>query len=398
MDRKILHLDLDAFFCAVEAQENSNLRGKPFAVGGRPDQRGVVASCSYEARRFGIRSAMPMAQAVRLCPELIIIPQSRGLYQKASRAVMAHLHDLTPLVEQLSIDEAFLDVTMLRESAASVAEKLQAAINDDPGLPCSLGVASNKLVAKIANTIGKREASQRTAGPPNAIKVIPPGEEAAFLAPLPITELWGVGPRTAEKLAAIGVQTIGDIARLSDADLTRRFGKHGTSLAHHARGIDTRPVETSHETKSISKETTFSRNVTDAKTLYRALRRLADGVGRQTRQADLAGTTIKIKLRWADFTTLTRQITLPNPTDQDDAIYKAAVGLLRANWPEGKPVRLVGVGISGFEAPHHQLGLWEDPAARQQSRRLQATLDDLRDRYGDDIINRGSSIKKPRPK
>jgi DNA polymerase-4 len=390
MPRKILHLDLDAFFCAVEEHRDPALCGKAFAVGGQPNQRGVVASCSYAARRFGVRSAMPMATAVRLCPPLIIVPHRYGAYRAASDRVMRQLHDLTPLVEQISIDEAFLDVTLLPEPAEAVARRLQATINSTLDLPCSLGVATNKLVAKIANNIGK--AGVRTDGPPNAIRVVPPGEEAAFLAPLPITELWGVGPKTAERLAEFGVRTIGDLARWPEDGLVRLFGQHGQQLAQRAQGIDARPVETVHEAKSISKEITFARDVTDSAELKRTLRQLADGVGAQVRAAGLSGTTVKLKLRWADFTTLTRQITLDHTLDQDNEIYAAAVQLFEDHWPPGKPVRLIGVGISGFESPHRQLGLWDDPGTLAQDRRLQATLDDLRDRFGDDAIRRGSDL------
>ncbi len=394
MSRKIIHLDLDAFFCAVEAQNNPGLRGKPFAVGGRPEKRGVVASCSYEARRFGIRSAMPMSQAVRLCPDLIIVSQHHRDYSKASRKVMAHLNNLTPLVEQLSIDEAFLDVTILRDEAQVIAHHLQSTINDDPGLPCSLGVATNKLVAKVANTIGKAEASQRKEGTPNAIKIVAPGDEEAFLAPLPVSALWGVGPRTEARLTTLGIHTVGDLAKQPEEEIVRRFGKHGYSLIRQARGIDDREVVTSHETRSISREVTFDRDISDATTLKRVLRRLSEDVGRQTRRSELTGTTIKIKLRWSDFTTLSRQVTLPNPTDQDAEIQNAALSLFLQNWPEGRPVRLLGVGISGFEAPHRQLGLWEDSAALADNRRLQSALDELRDRYGDDTIKRGSDLRK----
>ncbi len=228
MPRKILHLDLDAFFCAVEENLDPSLRGQAFAVGGQPDQRGVVASCSYAARVYGVRSAMPMAQAVRLCPNLIIRPNRRGVYGDVSRSVMAILHDLTPLVEQLSIDEAFLDVSLLPDPAELLARRLQERINTELHLPCSLGVASNKLVAKIANTVGKARA--RSSIPPNAITIVPPGDEAAFLAPLPASELWGVGPKTAEQLARLDIHTIGDLARWPETDLIRRFGQHGQAL------------------------------------------------------------------------------------------------------------------------------------------------------------------------
>ncbi len=392
LPRKILHLDLDAFFCAVEEQRDPSLQGKPFAVGGQPDQRGVVASCSYAARAFGVRSAMPMATAVRLCPDLIIVHHHFGDYHDASGQVMERLHNLTPLVEQISIDEAFLDVTMLPDPAETIARRLQAQIDEELDLPCSLGVATNKLVAKIANNVGKANA-RRPRLPPNAIQIVPPGEEAAFLAPLPIQALWGVGPKTAGQLAQLGLHTIGDLAQWPADDLAQRFGKHGRDLARRARGIDDRPVQTSRETKSISQETTFTRDVTDASTLRRTLRRLSDHVGRRVRGAGLSGTTIKIKLRWSDFTTLTRQTTLDHTTDEDNEIYAVALKLFERHWPSGRAVRLIGVGITGFEEPHRQLGLWDDPAALEERRRLQDTIDALRERFGDDAIRRGSTMR-----
>jgi DNA polymerase-4 len=248
--RKIIHLDLDAFFCAVEELHDASLTGKPFAVGGRPDERGVVASCSYAARAYGVRSAMPMAQALRLCPGLRILSSHHRLYHEVSAKVMDHLHRLTPLVEQISIDEAFLDVSDLSQDPIDIARLLQESINTDLKLPCSLGVATNKLVAKIANDVGK--AATRGSGPPNAITDAPPGQEAAFLAPLPVLTLWGVGPKTADRLSDIGVQTIGDLARLPEKELIGMFGKVGQELWLHANGIDDRPIITEHEIKSIS--------------------------------------------------------------------------------------------------------------------------------------------------
>lgn len=254
--RTIIHLDLDQFFCAVEEQRDTSLRGKTFAVGGRPEGRGVVASASYAARAFGVRSAMPMAQAVRLCPELIVVRPDFAAYRAASQQVMARLHTLTELVEQISIDEAFLDATALDADGAGIAARLQQTIRDDLALSCSLGVAGNKLVAKIATDVGKSMA--RRGAIPSAICVVPPGEEAQFLAPLPATALWGVGPKTAEKLASMGIVTVGDIANWPAADLARRFGQHGADLARRARGIDPRPIVTERAAKSISQETTFA--------------------------------------------------------------------------------------------------------------------------------------------
>ena len=391
MDRKILHLDLDAFYCAVEENADESLRGKAFAVGGQPDQRGVVASCSYAARRYGVHSAMPMSQAVRLCPHLVIIPHHFEAYRAASREVMQRLHELTPIVEQLSIDEAFLDATGLQPSPRELAHELQATIAADLELPCSLGAATNKLVAKIANNVGKARAGGD--GPPNAITVVEPGDEAAFLAPLDIRELWGVGPKTAAALHRMGVRTIGDIARQADAVLVRQFGKHGADLARHARGIDERPVQTEEARKQVSKETTFSRDVGDGEALRRTLRRLADSVGWRLRKAGLSGTTVRLKLRWPDFTTLTRQMTLEAATNSDDAIYAAALKLFEAVWSPGRPVRLIGVGVSGFDAPARQLGLWdEQPQEATGDSRLQDALDELRGRFGEESIRRGSTF------
>jgi DNA polymerase-4 len=393
MPRTILHLDLDAFFCAVEEQLNPDLRGKPFAVGGQPDERGVVASCSYAARRFGVRSAMPMSQAVRLCPPLLIVPQHFDAYHAASSRVMEVLHNLTPMVEQISIDEAFLDVTLLREDGAAVAKRLQASIRDDLGLPCSLGVATNKLVAKIATNMGKARVGRDA--PPNAIEVVPPGREAAFLAPLPVNELWGVGAKTASKLHKLGIETIGDLAKWPESDLIRRFGKNGADFSQRARGIDDSPVEVETETKSVSKEITFSHDIRDADILKRTLRQLSDEVGRRLRQDGLRGTTIKLKLRWTDFTTLTRQVTLPYPTQHDKDIYAAILQLFDKTWTTGEPVRLLGVGVSNFEESDTQLGLW-DMSVREESGRLENSLDTLRDRFGEKIVRRGSDLLRRR--
>ncbi|NLG73139.1 MAG: DNA polymerase IV, partial [Chloroflexi bacterium] len=335
MPRKILHLDLDAFFCSVEELHNPDLRGKPFAVGGRPDQRGVVASCSYAARRFGVRSAMPMARALQLCPELLIVPSRHGVYSQVSAQVMERLHNLTPLVEQVSIDEAFLDVSDLPDPVEDIARRLQTQIRTELSLPCSIGAATSKLLAKTANDVGK--AAARGDGPPNAITVVPPGQEAAFLAPLPVGALFGVGPKTAARLEELGIYTIGDLARRSPEEMERRFGRSGFEMVLRARGIDDRPLETSRETKSISQETTFARDIRDEHTLKRTLLRLSEGVGRRLRREGLAGTTVKIKLRWEDFTTLTRQVTLPQPSNLDHEIYAAALYQFNSNWPPGRP-------------------------------------------------------------
>ncbi len=395
--RTIIHLDLDAFFCAVEEQRDPSLRGKPFAVGGRPESRGVVSSASYAARQFGVRSAMPMARAVRLCPDLLVVPSNFSAYRAASQQVMERLHRLTPLVEQISIDEAFLDVTALGEPGDVLAAQLQATIRDDLALSCSLGVATNKLVAKVATDVGK--SLVRSGKIPQAICVVPPGDEAAFLAPLPATALWGVGPKTAEKLSELGMHTIGDIAAWPAADLARRFGQHGDDLARRARGIDDRPIVTERATKSISQETTFARDVTDRALLERTLREQASEIAQKLRREDLMGTTIKLKIRWPDFTTPTRQLTLPQPTDEPEVISEAALRLFGQIWTSEQAVRLIGVGVSGLGAPPRQLSLWDVPPAptpeqlaRQQ--RVEAALAAIQARFGVGAVRRASEMEE----
>ena len=261
MTRTILHLDLDAFFCSVEELHDPTLFGKAFAVGGRAELRGVVASCSYPARLCGVRSAMPMSRALRLCPELLVIPPRFQEYSRQSQLVMDRLSQLSPLVEQISIDEAFIDISDLPSSGFDIARTIQIGINQDLRLPCSIGVASNKLVAKIANDVGKSSAKGKL--PPNAITVVPNGKEQEFLAPLLVERLWGVGPKTAQRLSSIGVETIDDLIHISEKELVRIFGKNGYYISMHGRGIDDSPVITSHEVKSISQETTFAVDIND---------------------------------------------------------------------------------------------------------------------------------------
>lgn len=389
--RKIIHLDLDAFFCAVEELHQPELRGKAFAVGGRPDARGVVSSCSYAARAFGVRSAMPMSRALRLCPELIVIPGNYPAYSQASHQVMDILRRSTALLEQISIDEAFMDLSDLPRDGRQLAEEIQAAIQRECHLPCSLGVATNKLVAKIANDYGK--SSHRGSGTyPNAITVVAPGEEAAFLDKLPAQALWGIGPKTGARLAEFGILTIGQLAQAPAGLLEREFGKYGSELALRAKGIDDSPVITEHDVKSISQEITFERDVRDAEKLHHKLRELSEQVGYRLRQDSLTASTVRIKVRWDDFTTLTRQATLSQPTDQDGIIFETAARLFDHLWlPEQKLVRLIGVGTSGLNQHVHQLSLWDTPTEKE--RRLLDAVDTLRARYGKKIVRRG--LEKP---
>ncbi len=383
MPRKILHIDLDAFFCAVEELHDPTLKGKPFAVGGKADQRGVVASCSYAARQFGVRSAMPMSRAQRLCPDLAVISSRHGNYSEVSKQVMA-LIDISPFIEVVSIDEAFIDVSDLPEPLEKIAKTLQNRINTELKLPVSIGGATNKLVAKIANDWGKKQTPGTE--PPNAITIIPPGEEADFLAPLPAQSLWGIGPKTAEKLHTIGISTIGALAQTPNETLAMLFGRFGPDLRLRALGNDDRPVSTEHTAKSISNEITFAHDLTDEAELLRHFQRLSEQVGRRLRKVNLAGTTIQIKLRWSDFSTITRQKTLPSPSNLDQEIYQTAAALFKENYHQGRAVRLIGVGASKLSSPAHQLSLWDDQ--HQKEHNLLSAVDALRERYGKDIIKR----------
>ncbi len=348
--RAIIHLDLDAFFAAVEVLQNRELTGKPVLIGGQPTERGVVASASYAARARGVRSAMPMSRALALCPEAIVLPARHSLYRDYSRRVMAILRRTSPLVEQMSIDEAYLDVTQETatwEAAVELARQLQQQVREEVGLSASVGLATNKLVAKVASDRDK----------PGGLTVVPPGEEARFLDPLPVRVLWGVGPVMARRLGEMGVSTVGDLVRIPEEELRARFGQHGAALARQAKGIDARPVVTEHEIKSISQERTFSRDVADPEVLEQQLWRLSQKVAERLRNSQQAAGTVAIKLRYADFTTLSRQMTLAVPTDDEQVLYQAALTLLQRAWPRGRPVRLLGVAARRLSPPVGQLPL-----------------------------------------
>lgn len=393
MPKKILHIDLDAFFCSVEENNDPSLRNKPFAVGGLPQARGVVASCSYAARMYGIRSAMPMARAIKLCPELTIISGRHADYGSISKQVMEYLKTLTPLIEQVSIDEAFLDLSDLPESEENLAKSIQHYIWDHFNLPCSIGVATNKLVAKIATDTGK--ASKISSQPPNAILVVQPGKEADFLAPLPTQALWGIGPKTAARLAELGIHTIGDISRWPENERMKYLGDFGNELAKRSLGIDDSTIHTSHKVKSVSNETTFSQDVNDITVLHETLHKLSESVGRRLRKKSLAGSTVKLKLRWHNFTTLSRQVTLPYPTNDDREIYSTVKELFHTIWQKGEPIRLLGVGVTHFSKRQTQLSLWN--ATNTKNDKLLSAVDALRDRYGKNTIIRGSDLKTKKP-
>jgi len=375
--RTILHVDLDAFFCSVEELYDEELRGKPFVVAGDPRGRGVVASASYAARPFGVRSAMPTSRALRLCPGLRVVRPRHALYGRLSEKVMALLRDSAPAVEPISIDEAFLDVSDESRPGQVVAEALRQAISDEFNLPTSWGVATNKLVAKVATEVGK----------PRGLIVVPPGEEASFLALLPVQMLWGIGPKARERLEGFDIRTIGELAAREAAWMEAQFGPYGIELAARARGEDDRPVEESREARSMSNETTFARDLTDGAALRRTLQELSDSVGARLREAGLAGTTVRLKLRWADFTTITRQTSLDQPTDQDGEIFRAAAGLFEQAWRSGRPVRLIGVAVARLAPKLRQLALFD--RTWQADERLLAAIDSIRGRYGTSALRRG---------
>ena len=387
-NRKIIHLDLDAFFCAVEELHQPELRGKPFAVGGKPGERGVISSCSYAARAYGVASAMPTSRAMRLCPQLILLPGRRKAYSEASHNVMEILGRQTARIEQVSIDEAFLDVTDLPKPGLELAQNIQKMIHLELNLPSSLGIATNKLIAKIATDVGK--AAHKGSGAPFSIREVLPGQEATFLAPLPVRALPGVGPKTSERLNRLGIQTIGGLANEAEKVLAGLFGKYGHDLFQHAHGIDNSPVVSEHVIKSISQEVTFSRDVRDVEALHNTLRELAEQVGYRLRRQRMHAKTVKIKVRWPDFSIQNRQTQLSQPTNQDGVIYQAAINLFDHFWNGVTPVRLLGVGASGLGDDVYQLSLWNVPTEKERS--LLAAVDGLKERYGHEVVQRGSAI------
>jgi nucleotidyltransferase/DNA polymerase involved in DNA repair len=339
--RQILHLDLDAFYATVEMLLNPDLRGKPLIVAmGDLKSRGVVSTASYEARKFGVHSAMPLREAYRLCPRAIIVPVRHKLYAEHSRRVMDLLREHSPLVEQVSIDEAYIEVPPEQDGTA-VAREIQRRIHDELGLSCTIAVASNKLVSKIAcNTVK-----------PRGFIVIPPGQEETFLAPLPVGKIPGAGQVTRAKLAAKwNVQTIGDLTRVPVEALRAEFGKHGVYLWEGARGRDDSPIVTTWEPKSISQENTFERDLRAADLLEKYLVEMSDGIARELAAEGYVARTIVLKLRYADFTTITRQTTLRAPTADPGAIRQGALALLQQHWQKGRAVRLLGVGVHNLLA------------------------------------------------
>lgn len=391
----ILHVDMDAFFASIEQLDDPSLRGKPVIVGGSPNGRGVVSTCSYEARVFGVRSAMPSSRAAKLCPDAIWVHGHFDRYREVSDAVRAIFERATPRVQPVSIDEAFLDVTPGRFSdrhPIAAAKAIQAEI-DTLGITGSIGLSATKTVAKVASDFVK----------PHGLTVVWPGQEAEFLAPLGVRALSGIGPRSAEHLERLGIRTLGELAAMDDTTALTALGRHGVSLVRRAQGIDTRPVHDNEGAKSVSNERTFSTDVRLPSEVDGALEGLARRVGQRLRSKGMAGRTVTVKLRFSDFTTRTIQTTLETPTNDELVFGPIARELVRTAWTPGIGVRLLGVGLSGFGDKSQQMDLFDDerPAsgATGDWRRREAIvrgLDAVREKFGDKAVRFGREFGGPR--
>lgn len=380
----IIHVDMDAFFASVEQRDNPELRGKPVAVGGTPEQRGVVSAASYEARRFGVKSAMPTAIALRLCPGLILVPADYRKYQDVSASVMKIFHSYTPLVEPLSLDEAFLDVRgseRLFGPPERIGAEIQRRIRDELQLSASVGIGPNKFIAKLASDYRK----------PGGFTVVPPEEVLAFLAPLPVERMWGTGAKTAERLKRIGVHTIGDLRKLPPNLLEERFGKYGRVLYRFARGEDGRPVEPHREPKSVGKEITFAEDVYDPEVLRQTLRRLTEKIGRTLRRDNIRCRAVTLKFRYPDRRLVTRTAALPEPTNLTGPIFETAEHLLHKHCRP--PVRLIGV-TCGKLTRDETFTLFKDPKQVREEK-ITAVLDRLKDRYGEEAVQPAGLLRKP---
>ncbi len=391
MRRVILHLDMDAFFAAIEQHDHAELRGKPVVVGADPKGgkgRGVVSTCSYEARAYGVRSAMPISQAYRLCPHAVFLPVRGERYAEVSAQVMEVLGQFSPLVEQVSIDEAFVDLTgteKLLGPARQVAEQIKLQVRQRTGLTASVGIAPNKFIAKVASDLQK----------PDGLVVVEEEEVREFLWPLPVAKLWGVGEKTRQLLERLGLRTIGDVARQSPTSLAKQLGTTGLHLWRLANGIDDRPVVPTTVPKSLSRETTFERDVDDVEYLHATVVTLADMVARGLRQEKMRGCTVTLKIRLEDFSTFTRSRTLPEATDSSQLIGSTALELFRRFDCGGKKFRLLGVGVSGLVgAAGSQLSLFE----HSKPDKIDEVTDRVRMRFGEGAIFRASALGKRQPR
>ena len=387
--RSIIHVDMDAFFAAVEEREDPSLSGRPVVIGSDPKAgkgRGVVSTANYEARKFGVHSAMPISIAWQRCPQAVYLKPRIRLYAEVSSQVFEVFARFSDLVEPLGLDEAFLDVTAserLFGTGPEVARQLKQSVRDETRLTASVGCAASKFVAKVASDLEK----------PDGLVVVPAGEEAEFLAPLPIRRLWGAGPKTLGRLRSLGCTTIGDVAALDAGVLERRFGEALGGRFHRlSRGLDSRPVSTGRERKSLGKETTFGEDQADRAAVERRLLRLCEDVAVACRRKGIAGSTITVKLRFEGFDTVTRQRGLDQPADTVERIWPAARELFRKADRVGRPIRLIGITMSTFDRePESQLGMFDESDAPADQRVAEA-VDRLRERFGRDSVQRAALL------
>ena len=383
--RTIIHIDLDSFFVSVEQVLNPELKGKPVVVGGKPDRRGVVATASYEARAFGLHSGMPLATAARLCPEAIFIEGNFTRYREASQKFMTILIDFSPFIEPMGIDEAYLDVTgfeSIHGSIRQMAIKMKQRIQNELGLCASVGIASCKVVAKVASDFSK----------PDGLIEVTPGEERNFLAPLPVEKLPGVGKQAAKVVKGLGVHTIGDLSRMPHHALKSRLGSAGETLHRFANGVDDRQVLPPGEAKSISRETTFGENTRDRSFLEATLWAQSEKVGADLRQQGKQAKCVTLKLRYADFSTITRSHTLRESVDTDRAIFETGIRLLeKALAMERQAARLIGIGVSNLVEASRQATLFTPSTKNLEE--LNRVIDRIRNRYGFGAIQTGRAIR-----
>ncbi len=385
----ILHVDMDAFYASVEQRDRPELRGKPVIVGGSAEGRGVVCAASYEARKYGVHSAMPAVTAHRLCPRGIFLPIRMDHYAQIARQIQEVFLSFTPLVEPMSLDEAYLDVhgcEPLFGPAPEIARQVKARIRAETDLIASVGVASNKFLAKLASDFSK----------PDGLLVLEPDRIAEFLAPLPVARIWGVGAKGERRLRNLGIQTIGQLAATPEKLLLERMGDAGLQIRQLAQGIDDRPVVPDREAKSVSTETTFARDITDREILRSWLLELVEQLGQRVRHLGVRARTVDLKIRSSDFRTYTRSQTLPEPTDLTESLWKSAAELFERRVPKSVfPVRLLGVGVSGLVRDAATQGDLFDDRWREKQRALDQAVDAIRDQFGVGVIRRGGTPHSP---
>ena len=386
--RWIMHVDMDAFFAAIEQRDDPTLRGKPVVIGAQPGGRGVVATCSYEARKFGIRSAMPINEAHRRCPGAVYLRPDMQRYAAESRAIMQALENISPVVEPVSIDEAFIDITGLEKllgTAKQIARTTKQRFFEAVRLTASVGIGPNRLIAKLASDYRK----------PDGITIVEPHQVLDFLGPMPIRNLRGIGDKTAERIERLGFHTVADLRRCPHESLTAHFGPKGADLLYNqSRGVGSDVVGDDGQRKSISRKTTFSEDIRDQKVLHNVLLDLAADVGHQTRAEGLAGRVVTLKIRFTGFETHTRRQTLDNPTNHDKVIFRTAVELAKKRSFQNKAVRLIGVGLSGWNTDEtQQMDLFDTEADGEKDKKLYATLDEIKNRWGKKSLRLGMRRK-----